>query len=77
MPLDQAWGEIGEMFPGYFDKDTPEGDQPAKVKEFLETAYARPYRNPYGTLYDMDDAAYELASELFRERNRMALRYYA
>lgn len=77
LPLDQAWGEISEMFPGYFDKNTPEGDQPAKVKEFLETAYARPYRNPYGTLYDMDDAAYELASELFRERNRMALRYYA
>lgn len=67
LPLDQAWGEISEMFPGYFDKNTPEGDQPAKVKEFLETAYARPYRNPYGTLYDMDDAAYELASELFDE----------
>lgn len=67
LPLDQAWGEISEMFPGYFDKNTPEGDQPAKVKEFLETAYARPYRNPYGTLYDMDDAAYELASALFDE----------
>ncbi|MBQ5587591.1 MAG: hypothetical protein IIU73_03125, partial [Selenomonadales bacterium] len=67
VPLDQAWGELCEKFPQYFDRDTAVNDQPAKVKEFLDAAYARPYVNPYGTLYDMDDAAYELASELFDE----------
>ena len=62
--LDDAWGEICEMFPGYFDADTAEGDQPQKVKEFLDAAYERPYINPYGTRYNMDDAASELADEL-------------
>ena len=64
IPLDQAWGEICEMFPGYFEEDTKEGDQPQKVKEFLDAAYERPYINPYGTRYNIDDAASELADEL-------------
>lgn len=64
IPLDDAWGEICEMFPGYFEEDTKEGDQPQKVKEFLDAAYERPYINPYGTRYNMDDAASELADEL-------------
>ena len=64
IPLDQAWGEICEKFPGYFEKDTKEGDQPQKVKDFLDAAYERPYINPYGTRYNMDDAASELAYEL-------------
>lgn len=64
IPLDDAWGEICEMFPGYFDADTAEGDQPQKVKEFLDAAYERPYINPYGTRYNIDDAASELADEL-------------
>ena len=64
IPLDQAWGEICEKFPGYFEKDTKEGDQPQKVKDFLDAAYERPYINPYGTRYNMDDAASELADEL-------------
>ena len=62
--LDDAWDEICEMFPGYFDADTAEGDQPKEVKEFLDAAYERPYINPYGTRYNMDDAASELADEL-------------
>ena len=64
IPLDDAWGEICEMFPGYFEEDTKEGDQPQKVKEFLDAAYERPYINPYGTRYNIDDAASELADEL-------------
>lgn len=64
IPLDQAWGEICEMFPGYFEEDTKEGDQPQKVKEFLDAAYERPYINPYGTRYNIDDAASGIADEL-------------
>ena len=65
--LDQQWEEISGLFPEYFDPNTNEGDQPAALAEFFDAAYARPYVNPFGTLYDMDDAAYDLAAELFND----------
>ena len=62
--LDSVWGEICELFPEYFSPDTSEGDQPQKLKEFLDMAYARPEVNPYEQFHGMEDAAAELADEL-------------
>ena len=62
--LDSVWGEICELFPEYFSPDTSEGDQPQKLKEFLDMAYARPEVNPYEQFHGMEDAAAALADEL-------------
>ena len=62
--LDSLWGEICGLFPEYFSPDTSEGDQPQKLKEFLDMAYARPEVNPYEQFHGMEDAAAALADEL-------------
>ena len=61
--LDECWDEICDMTG--LDPNTSEGDMPMTIAEYLDSAYERPYVNPFGTLYDMDDAAYDLATELF------------
>jgi hypothetical protein len=60
--LDQVWGELSEMYPQLFPKDTTEGDQVRLLMEAAE--YAKPvYVNEYG--FNAEEAVQWLSNEIF------------
>lgn len=60
--LDQVWGELSEMYPQLFPKDTTEGDQVRLLMEAAE--YAKPvYVNEYG--FNEEEAVQWLSNEIF------------
>ncbi len=60
--LDALWGEISQQWPEFFPQDTQEAQQVYLIADALD-AVQPTYENPYG--YDMDEAAYDLALEMY------------
>ena len=60
--LDALWGEISQQWPEFFPQDTQEAQQVYLIADVLD-AVQPTYENPYG--YDMDEAAYDLALEMY------------
>ena len=60
--LDALWGEISQQWPEFFPQDTQEAQQVYLIANALD-AVQPTYENPYG--YDMDEAAYDLALEMY------------
>ena len=60
--LDALWGEISQQWPEFFPQDTQEAQQVYLIADALD-AVQPTYENPYG--YGMDEAAYDLALEMY------------
>lgn len=50
--IDSMWGELCDLFPGFFSPETPEGDQPARLHEVAQYIYNRPLANLGGMTDD-------------------------
>ena len=50
--IDSMWGELCDLFPEFFDRETPEGDQPARLYEVAQYIYNRPLANLDGMTDD-------------------------
>ena len=50
--IDSMWGELCDLFPEFFDRETPEGDQPARLYEVAQHIYNRPLANLDGMTDD-------------------------
>lgn len=66
VPLDVFWRELAENRPEMFEEDTNYLDMPSKLVDFFEMTSPQ-YINPYNIEMDMDEAAYDLALQIYDE----------
>ena len=66
VPLDAFWRELAENRPEMFEENTNYLDMPSKLVDFFEMTSPQ-YINPYNIEMDMDEAAYDLALQIYDE----------